>query len=177
MSLVVTSMSGCAKKWWRWWSPRHPAVSWETFTNSFLWRFKPEYCSILPLFDEEEETDQELWPLSELNMVVSKSCCTSFSIYVWDTFLLSTKQTQVPHVLVTNLMVVTIINSNKWIYWIGPSDKDFGSLKHMVRNLIDHLCVWKKFDWKKRITLYTPHILWRKLIIFNSSGNFVPLTR
>jgi hypothetical protein len=28
MSLAVTAMSGCALKWWRWWSPCHPGVSW-----------------------------------------------------------------------------------------------------------------------------------------------------
>jgi hypothetical protein len=63
------------------------------------------------LFDEEEETDQELWPLSELNAGFQESL--NLVLNAWGTFLLSTKQTEVPHVLVTNLTVVTVINSNK----------------------------------------------------------------
>ncbi|MCH81091.1 swarming motility protein ybiA [Trifolium medium] len=60
MALVDMAMSGCALRWWNWWYPRHPGASWNMFTISLLWRFKPEYRCILPIVDDEEEPDQEI---------------------------------------------------------------------------------------------------------------------
>jgi len=95
-------MRGCVVKWWRWWSPLHLDVSWDDFTTPFLWRFKPEYRPILPLFNEEEEPDQEFPPLMELNESMNEV------IKAWDTFLLSEEQIEVPQVLVPNLTVATV---------------------------------------------------------------------
>lgn len=36
MTAIVPAMSGRALHWWRWWYPRHPQVSWDSFTVAFL---------------------------------------------------------------------------------------------------------------------------------------------
>lgn len=66
--LATTTITGSALKWWCWWSPRHPGVSWNTFTIALLWRFKPEdRCILLVVDDNEEEPDQESSPLMKLD--------------------------------------------------------------------------------------------------------------
>jgi len=42
MMVVDLTMCGPTLQWWLWWSSRHPQSSWDTFTTTFLWRFKPE---------------------------------------------------------------------------------------------------------------------------------------
>ncbi|MCH80491.1 swarming motility protein ybiA, partial [Trifolium medium] len=107
MALAATGMSGCALKWWRWWSPRHPGVSWNMFTIALLWRFKPEDRAILPIVDEEEEPYQEISPFMELNGCSHE--LMNDTLQAWDTFLLSTDQIEVPPVQVTNLTLAATV--------------------------------------------------------------------
>lgn len=57
MTAIGPTMNGHALHWWRWWYPRHPQVSWDSFTVAFLWQFKPEYRDVLPMPDEVEEPE------------------------------------------------------------------------------------------------------------------------
>jgi hypothetical protein len=109
MVLAATAMSGSALKWWNWWSPRHPGVNWNMFTISLLWHFKPEDRCILPIVDDEEEPDQEVYPLVELS---GKSHESSNDILeAWDEFLTSTEQINVP---MKNFMVETVTPTSEF---------------------------------------------------------------
>jgi hypothetical protein len=93
MALAATGMSDCALKWWRWWFPRHPGVSWNMFTIALLWRFKPEDSNILPIFDDEEEPESS--PMMEID-VCSYKLMNDDILQAWDKFLLSTTEIEVP---------------------------------------------------------------------------------
>ncbi|MCI37952.1 swarming motility protein ybiA, partial [Trifolium medium] len=80
---------------WRWWSPRHPGVSWNMFTIALLWRFKPEDRNILPIVDDEEEPDQNSSPLMEID-VCSHESMNDDILQAWDSFLLSNEDVDVP---------------------------------------------------------------------------------
>lgn len=68
MTVAATTLRGCALRWWLWWSHRHPASNWDTFTTDFLWRFKPEWQQILQVLDEEIEPDKHV-ELTETNQL------------------------------------------------------------------------------------------------------------
>jgi hypothetical protein len=53
---VVWMCSSLVALLWHHW---HPHAGWELFIAAFLWHFKPEYCDILPIFDEEDEHEME----------------------------------------------------------------------------------------------------------------------
>ncbi|KAL5061930.1 hypothetical protein RYX36_023667 [Vicia faba] len=93
-------------KRWCWWSCRHPDVDWDTFTTYFLWRFKPEYRDILPVFDKEEELDAEVSPLMEINGIYEEKM--NEILQDWEEFLLSTEHIEVP-VVQTNLTKTTTV--------------------------------------------------------------------
>lgn len=59
MTEVVTVMRGHTLTWWLWWCQRHSQVDWESFTIAFLWHFKTEYRDVLPILNEEEESELE----------------------------------------------------------------------------------------------------------------------
>ncbi|MCI54145.1 hypothetical protein A2U01_0075393, partial [Trifolium medium] len=69
-------------------------VSWDTFTVVFVWRFKHEWRHLLPVFDEEEELDQESSPL--VNLIECSPESLNDTLLAWDEFLLSTEQMEVP---------------------------------------------------------------------------------
>jgi hypothetical protein len=45
----------------------------------------------------------------------------------------------------------------KYQHWIGPSGKEFGLLKQVVRGSISGSYVWKKFGWEGENTPCVPH--------------------
>ncbi|XP_058774559.1 uncharacterized protein LOC131648847 [Vicia villosa] len=59
VSEAVGALRGCALKWWLSRSRVHCESSWDTFTTSLLWRFKPEWRNILSILDEEIEPSYE----------------------------------------------------------------------------------------------------------------------
>lgn len=52
---TASAIRGPALKWWRWWSPCHSQVSWNSFTDFFLWHFKSEFWDALALSYVKEE--------------------------------------------------------------------------------------------------------------------------
>ncbi|CAK8538500.1 unnamed protein product [Lathyrus sativus] len=54
---AVGALRGSALKWWIWCSRVHHKYSWDKFTTTLLWRFKPEWRNFLP---EDEEDDPAL---------------------------------------------------------------------------------------------------------------------
>ncbi|CAI8607119.1 unnamed protein product [Vicia faba] len=80
--------------------------NWDTFNTYFLWRFKPEYRDILPVFDKEEELDAEVPPLMELNGIYEEKM--NEILQDWEEFLLSTEHIEVP-VVQTNLTKTTMV--------------------------------------------------------------------
>ncbi|MCI21028.1 swarming motility protein ybiA [Trifolium medium] len=57
MTEAVKAMRGRALLWWFGWSRHHPEASWETFSWTLLWYFKPEFRDVLPIPDDEGQLD------------------------------------------------------------------------------------------------------------------------
>jgi hypothetical protein len=84
-------------------------------------------------------------------------------------------------------MVINLLGKNNLRHqqWISSSGKEFGPLKHVVRDSIPDSYIWRKFDWDVRIQLdwevvrihlVSPKIHRRRLIIANGGGNFIRYT-
>jgi hypothetical protein len=65
------------------------------------------------------------------------------------------------------------LNKNNYQQWIGPSGKEFGTLKHIVRGSISDSCVPRKLGWEGEPTLCALQVPRQRLVIVNSGGNFV----
>jgi len=60
-------------------------------------------------------------------------------------------------VIFTNWIKIKKIKDNKRDQqWIGPSGKELGPFKHLVRGSIPGSCVWKKFGWEERTHFVCP---------------------
>ncbi|CAK8565210.1 unnamed protein product [Lathyrus sativus] len=69
---AVGALRGSALKWWIWWSRVHRRYSWDTFTTTLLWIFKPEWREIFPKDEEDDpalkltyETMESMDPISK----------------------------------------------------------------------------------------------------------------